>query len=100
MLFRSGYANDQTNWYGAPPTAGRTNAQPTHVFPMGTVGNSFKIGLVTTPGRTYTVEGSTNLSANSWVTITNFTASTTNSYVTNTSALNLFRYRFYRARGF
>jgi hypothetical protein len=67
---------------------------------MGTVnGNSFKLVVKTTPGRVFTVEGSTNLAPNSWVTITNFTAISTNTAVTNTSALNLFNYRFYRAKG-
>ena len=99
-LSLTGYANDHTNWYGSMPTAGRTNAQIVPVIPVGRVnGNSFKLMVQTTPGRVFMVEGSTNLAPNSWVTITNFTATSTNTAVTNTSVLNLFNYRFYRAKG-
>ncbi|HKR60460.1 MAG TPA: lamin tail domain-containing protein, partial [Pyrinomonadaceae bacterium] len=99
-LSLTGYSNDHTNWFAAPPTAGAGTASLVPVFSLEAMPNgSFKLIVVTTPGRSYMVEGSTNLAPNSWTTITNFTATSTNSAVTDNAILNLLQFRFYRAKG-
>jgi hypothetical protein len=98
-LSLTGYSNDHTNWFAAPPTAGVGGAAVVPVFAVEALPNgSFKLIVLTTPGRSYMVEGSTSLAPNSWTTITNFTASSTNSPVTDSAVLNLLQFRFYRAK--
>jgi hypothetical protein len=101
-LSLTGYANDHTNWFAAPPTPGATNAQAAEsveVFAAEiTSGSSFVLNVATTPGRSYLVESSTNLIEGSWVPVTNFTASGSMTCVTNYSTLLQFPFRFYRAR--
>ena len=101
-LSLTGYANDQTNWYSAPPTAGTANQQApevVHVYasePQS--GGTFKLNVTTTPGRSYVVEGSTNLLPGSWVQVTNFIATGSLTTVTNQGALLQRPLQFYRAR--
>ena len=98
-LSLTGYANDHTNWFSAPPTAGRTNILPAQVYAMDASANgAFKLSVVTTPGRAYVVEGTTNILSGVWAVVTNFTAVGTNSMVTNYGTIQAFPYRFYRAR--
>jgi hypothetical protein len=98
-LSLTGYSNDHTNWFAAPPTAGVGGASLVPVFAVQALPNgSFKLVVVTTPGRNYMVEGSTSLAPNSWTAITNFTATSTNSPVTDNAVLNLLQFRFYRAK--
>jgi hypothetical protein len=98
-LSLTGYSNDHTNWFAAPPTAGIGGASLVPVFALQALPNgSFKLVVVTTPGRSYMVEGSTSLAPNSWTAITNFTATSTNSPVTDNAVLNLLQFRFYRAK--
>jgi len=98
-LSLTGYANDHTNWFSAPPTAGRTNILPAQVHAMEASSNgAFKLSVVTTPGRAYVVEGTTNILSGVWAVVTNFTAVGTNSMVTNYGTIPAFPYRFYRAR--
>lgn len=74
-LSLTGYANDHTNWFSAPPTAGRTNILPAQVYAMEASSNgAFKLSVVTTPGRAYVVEGTTNILSGVWAVVTNFTA--------------------------
>ena len=61
-------------------------------------GGTFRLNVTTTPGRSYVVEGSTNLLPGSWVQVTNFTATGPLTTVTNTGALLQRPLRFYRAR--
>ena len=61
-------------------------------------GGTFRLRITTTPGRSYVVEGSTNLLPGSWVQVTNFTATGSLTTVTNTGALLQQPLRFYRAR--
>ncbi len=101
-LSLTGYANDHTNWYAAPPTAGTPNqqaAEVVHVYASEPLpGGTFKLSITTTPGRNYVVEGSTTLAPGSWVQVTNFTATSTLTTVTNAGALLQQPLRFYRAR--
>ena len=101
-LSLTGYANDQTNWYSAPPTAGTANqqgAEVVHVYASEPqAGGTFNLRITTTPGRSYVVEGSTNLLPGSWVQVTNFTATGSLTTVTNQGALLQRPLRFYRAR--
>jgi hypothetical protein len=98
-LSLTGYSNDHTNWFGAPPTAGIGGASLVPVFAVQALPNgSFKLVVLTTPGRSYMVEGSTSLAPNSWTAITNFTATSTHSPVTDSAILNLLQFRFYRAK--
>jgi hypothetical protein len=98
-LSLTGYSNDHTNWYAGPPTAGFANAASVPVFATEMLPNgSFNLEFATTPGRSYVVEGSTNLAQSSWTTITNFVATDTNTTVSDNTAFSLLKYRFYRVK--
>ncbi len=101
-LSLTGYANDHTNWFAAPPTAGAANVQETETVQIFALepegGGAFKLNVTTTPGSSYVIEGSTNLAPGSWVAVTNFTATATLTTVTNHGALLQLPLRFYRAR--
>ncbi len=101
-LSLTGYANDHTNWFSAAPTAGRANEASAEVVQVSVVeaqpGGAFKLNVTTTPGRSYVVEGSTTLAPGSWITVTNFTATSSLTTVTNHGALVQYPLRFYRAK--
>jgi hypothetical protein len=72
-----GYANDQTNWFGATPSAGRANSDPTNPPPAVKLlnpamsGNEFTFSFLSEPARSYTVQFNSSLEGAGWQVLTN-----------------------------
>jgi hypothetical protein len=75
-LVLSGYANDQTNWFGGSPTPGRFDlpTAPTLVAPIRQTDGTILVTVVTTPGLNYIIEGTVNLAPTiNWTPLATFT---------------------------
>jgi hypothetical protein len=71
----AGYANDQTNWFAALPTPGKTSSPPPEIrlLEPSLTQTGFQLSFLSTQAQSYTVEFTSSFSPQDWTSLTNLT---------------------------